>query len=55
MGTIPKSNMITVERDKIDAPNTKVHGISLSWLGTGTSIKGGGVKLVVMQVLSTCE
>jgi len=46
VGTIPKSNITTVERDKIDTPNIKIHDRSFSWLGTGTSIKDGGVKLV---------
>ena len=29
---------------KIDTPNTLLHDHSLSWLGTGTSIKSGRVK-----------
>jgi hypothetical protein len=28
----------------IDSPNTQIHDHSLSWLGTGTSIKKYGVK-----------
>jgi hypothetical protein len=38
----------TVEKDKIDTPSTQIHDRSLSWLGTGTSIKSGGVKLVLL-------
>ena len=37
----------TVEKDKIDTSNTQIHDRSLSWLGTGTSVKSGGVKLVL--------
>jgi len=44
---IPKSNIKIVERGKIDTPNTHIHDCSLSWPGTGTSIKSGGVKLVL--------
>jgi len=36
-----------VESGKLDTPNTKMHDRSLSWLGTGTSIKTSGVKLVL--------
>jgi hypothetical protein len=45
--TISKSNINIVERDKIDTPNTYIHDYSLSWLGTGTSIKSGRVKPVL--------
>jgi hypothetical protein len=44
---ISKSNINIVERDKIDTPNTYIHDYSLSWLGTGTSIKSGRVKPVL--------
>jgi hypothetical protein len=44
--TIPKSNIKMTERGKFDTPNTQIHDRSLSWLGTGTSIKRGGVMLV---------
>jgi hypothetical protein len=45
-----------VERSKIDIPNTHVHDCSLSWLGTGTSIKRGGVKLVLwIQIFPLSE
>jgi hypothetical protein len=30
-----------------DSSNTQIHDCSLSWLGTGTAIKGGGDKLVL--------
>ena len=36
-----------VERSTIDAPNTQIHDRSFSWLGTVTSIKSGGTKLVL--------
>ena len=32
---------------KIDTANANIHDRSLSWLGTSTSIKNGGVKLVL--------
>jgi hypothetical protein len=38
------SNTQIVERGKIDTPNAQIHDHSLSGLGTGTSIKSGGVK-----------
>ena len=37
---IPKGNIKIVERGKIDTPDTHLHDRILSWLGTGTSIKG---------------
>ena len=46
VGAIPKSNIKIVERRKVDTPNTHIHDSSLSWFGTGTSIKSGGAKLV---------
>ena len=42
-----KSNIKIVERDKINTTNTPIHDYSFSCLGTGTSIKGGGVLLVL--------
>ena len=45
VGTIPKFNRKIVERGQIDNPNTQIHDLSLSWLGTGTLIKSGRVKL----------
>jgi hypothetical protein len=58
VGTFQKSNRKIVERGKIDAPNTQMHGCSLFWRDTDTSVKSGGVKLVVwpklpIQALST--
>jgi len=41
--TIPKSNRKIVDRGKIDTTNTHR---SFCCLGTGTSIKSGGIKLV---------
>jgi len=45
VGTIPKSYIKIVERGKIYTTNTQIYDGSLSWLGTGTSIKCGGVTL----------
>ena len=42
-----KTNIEIVGDDKIDTPNTQIYYLSLSWLDTGTSIKSGGVKLVL--------
>jgi hypothetical protein len=39
-------NITNACRSKIDTPSTQIHDLSLSWLGTDTSIKSGGVKLV---------
>jgi hypothetical protein len=46
VGTIPKSNIKIVERDKIDTSNTQIHDRSLSWCGTGTLINSGGVNFM---------
>jgi hypothetical protein len=40
-----------VEKGKIDTLNTHIHGRSLPRLGTGTSIKRGGVLLTQTQSL----
>ena len=45
--TFPKSNIRIVERGKIDTSNTQFHDHSISWLGTGTSMKSGRVKIVL--------
>lgn len=37
--TVPKPYSKTVERGKIDPPNTQIHNRSFSLLGTSTSIK----------------
>jgi hypothetical protein len=39
----PKSNREIIEIGQIDTPNKQIHDRSLSWLGTGTSIKSGDV------------
>ena len=44
--TAPKSNRKITQISKIDTANTQIHNPSLPGLGTTTSIKGGGVKLV---------
>ena len=49
VGTIPKSKIKVIERGKIDPINTQKHDRSLFWLGAGTSIKSGGVKLVLLS------
>ena len=43
--TVLKCNRKIVGRGTIDTPNIQIHDFSLSWLGTGTSIKSGWVKL----------
>ena len=43
VGTVPKSNQTVVERGKLDTPNTNIRDHSLSWLGTGTSMKSSGI------------
>jgi hypothetical protein len=44
--TIPKSNIKIVKRGKINIFSIQLHERSFSWIGTDTSIKGGGLKLV---------
>jgi len=43
--TVPNSNRTVVERGNIDTTDINIHECSLFWLGTGTSIKSGGVSL----------
>ena len=50
VGTVTKLNIKIVESGNND--NTKIHDCSLSWLGRGTSIKRGGVKLVLQTQTS---
>ena len=54
--TIPKSNIRIVEKYKIDTTN-KIHDRSLSWLGTGTSVRSSVVKQVIwaQTLLSNCN
>jgi hypothetical protein len=47
VGTIPKYNRKFTERSKIDTLNTQILDRSHSDLGTGTSMKSGGVKLAL--------
>jgi len=47
--TIPKLNVKFVERGEIHTPNTQIHARSLSYLGTDTAMKNGGVKLVLLD------
>jgi hypothetical protein len=44
---VPKSIRKIVETDPKSILLTHIHDRSLSWIGTGTSIKSGGVKLVL--------
>jgi len=44
--TFPTSNRKILERDNIDTPSTR-HDHWISWLGTGTSIKSGGAKIIL--------
>jgi len=46
VGTLPKSIIKIVGSGKTDTGNTQAHKRSPSLLGTGTSIKSGGAKLV---------
>ena len=50
--SVAKSNRKIVESDKINTPNTYIHGRLLSWLVTGTSIKSGWVELVLCAKIS---
>ena len=47
--TASKSHTNIIERGKIDTPNTQIHDHSLSWLGSGNSIKSGGVKPMIRK------
>jgi hypothetical protein len=48
VATVPNTNKKKIiERDKMDTPNTHIHDQAFSWLGTGTSIKSGGFKLIL--------
>lgn len=49
VGTFPKINRKIEERDKVDIPNTHIHDLSHSWLGTCTSIKIVGDKLLCIK------
>ena len=42
------SNIKIIEIGKIDKSKMQIHDGSFSWLGTGTSIKTGEVKLVLL-------
>jgi hypothetical protein len=48
VGAVPKSNIKISARGKIDTPNTQVHDRTISWLDTGTSIRSGRVKRVLL-------
>jgi hypothetical protein len=47
VGTFPQSTREIVERGKTDTLNTQIHDFLLSGLVIYTSIKIGGVKLVL--------
>jgi hypothetical protein len=34
VGTVPIYNRKILKRGKLDTPNTQIHNLSLSWLGT---------------------
>jgi len=38
VGTVPKTNIKIADRCKIDTPNTRIDDLSVSLLGTSTSI-----------------
>jgi hypothetical protein len=44
---VSKSNKENHRKGKIYTFNTHIHDHSLSWLGTGTSRKSDGVKLIL--------
>ena len=44
---MPTFNSKIIERRKLDNPNTQIHDLSLSWLGTGTPLKSGGITIVL--------
>ena len=50
--TVPIANRKIIERGNVDTLNTQIHDSSLTCLGTGTSIKCGGVKLVLLAQTS---
>ena len=50
--TVAKSNRKIIERGEIDISNTQIYDRSLSCLGTGTSIKSGWFKLVLLTQTS---
>jgi hypothetical protein len=50
---MPKSKIKNEERTEIDTPYTDIHNRSFSRLGTDTSIKGGGFKLVLRVKIRT--
>ena len=46
--TVPQSYRKFVDRGKIDTTKTYIHDHSISSLGTDTSMKSGGVQLVIL-------
>jgi len=44
--TLSKIQSKIIERGKINTHNAYIHDRSHSWLGSGTSIKSGGVRFV---------
>ena len=40
------------QKEAKSIPQTQIHDRLLSWLGTGTSIKSGGIKLVLWDQIS---
>ena len=47
VGTVSKLTTEKVKRGKFDTQNTQIHERSYSCLEKGTSIKSGGIKLVL--------
>ena len=43
----------SVDRAKLDTPSTHIHDRSLSWLGTGMSIKSDGVSKIIILSLTS--
>ena len=47
VGIVLKFNRKMVEKGNIDTHNTQMHDRSLSWVGRGTEINSGGVRLAL--------
>ena len=47
VGTVPKTSTQIVHGGKRDIHSTQMHGHSLSWIDTSTSLKGGGAMVVL--------
>ena len=55
VGTVPNFNWKIAERGKIDSKNAHIYDLSLSYIGTRTSIKNGIVRLASWAQKSICN